>query len=241
MEPPALCRSPSFVMSEDKDRELRSWRDVLSDADASVLSYYARERPPFAGKAPALLVVDVTESFVGSDAPVAEAQRVSRQACGERAWAALPGIARLVSLFRSKGLPVIFTVPDPNQTWVGAATRGMAPPETGSGAVVDSIRPSGDEVVIVKAKASAFFGTPLISGLIKDGRDTIVLVGGTTSGCIRATAVDATSYGLEVLVPEEAVFDRIEPAHSSSLIDIDLKYGRVHATNQVVALLDLGE
>lgn len=226
-------------MSEERDRTSRSWRDALSDSDASVLSNYARERPPFAGKAPALLVVDVTEAFVGPDVPVAEAQKVSRQACGERAWGALPQIARLVSLFRSNRLPVIFTVPDPNQSWVGAATRGEHSAEPGSGSVVEAIRPTGDEAVVIKAKASAFFGTPLISGLVKDGRDTIVLVGGTTSGCIRATAVDATSYGLEVLVPEEAVFDRIEPAHSSSLIDIDLKYGRVHSTDEVVALLGL--
>lgn len=218
----------------------RTWRDALSASDKTVLSTYARERGPYKGTSPALLVIDVTEAFVGPDAPVEQAQEISRQACGERAWRALPQIARLIELFRERLLTVIFTVPDPNQTWVGAATRGAtraSDRETGN---VDSIRPRGDETVVLKAKASAFFGTPLISGLIKNGHDSMVLVGGTTSGCIRATAVDATAYGLEVLVPDDAVFDRVELPHSISLIDIDVKYGRVHTTDEIVELLGLG-
>lgn len=213
----------------------RTWR-ALSASDKAVLSKYARERARYAGTSPALLVIDVTEAFVGRDAPVEQAQEISRQACGERAWKTLPQIARLIELFRERHLTVIFTVPDPNQTWVGAATRGATRASVRDTEIVDSIRPRDDETVVLKAKASAFFGTPLISGLIKQGHDTVVLVGGTTSGCIRATAVDATSYGLEVLVPEDAVFDRVELAHSASLIDIDVKYGRVHTTDEILEL-----
>lgn len=224
-------------MSEDENRLDRTWGGALSASDKAVLSAYARERGPYMGTAPALLVIDVTEAFVGPDAPVEQAQEISRQACGEWAWRALPQIARLIELFRERRLTVIFTVPDPNQTWVGAATRGAARSNDGDSGIIDIIRPREDETVLLKAKASAFFGTPLISGLINEGHDSVVLVGGTTSGCIRATAVDATSYGLEVLVPEDAVFDRVGLSHSVSLIDIEVKYGRVHTTEEIVELV----
>lgn len=218
--------------------EARSWPQWLPDDEAAVLSTYARERAPYSGESPVLLVIDVTESFVGPDLPVADAQLVSRQACGFRAWVAIPQIARLVAHFRASGWPVVFTVPDPSQSWVGAATRGAVDDRVGSD-VVDEIRPLDNEEVLVKAKASAFFGTPLISGLVRQGHDTVVLVGGTTSGCVRATAVDATSFGFEVLVPSDAVFDRIESAHTASLVDVDVKYGRVHSTSEVVGMLGL--
>lgn len=214
-----------------------SWRDVLDETDAAALRGYARPRGPYGGSAPLLLVVDVTESFVGPDLPVLEAQAVSRQACGLRAWRALPQIAALVDGFRSKGLPLVFTMPDPHHSWVGAATRGNTRESDSPTGIVETIRPRDEETVVVKAKASAFFGTPLLSGLIKNGLDTIVLAGGTTSGCIRATAVDGTSYGFEVLVAEDACFDRVRLSHLVALCDIDTKYGRVHPTAEILELI----
>jgi nicotinamidase-related amidase len=187
-----------------------------------------------------LLVIDVTESFVGPDLPVPKAQETSRQACGEHAWRALPQIEIAIERFRRAGRPVIFTVPDTNQRWLGAATRG----EVGGpvdGRVAHTVTPTEDEAVIVKAKASAFFGTALVSGLIKHGVDTLVLTGGTTSGCVRATAVDATSLGFEVFVGEDAVFDRVQLSHLVALSDIDAKYGRVHPTSEVLERLGLSD
>lgn len=214
------------------------WREVLSVEDEAALTGYSRPRGPFSGVAPTLLVVDVTEPFVGPDLPIPEAQKVSRQACGAAAWAALPHISTLLEVFRRRGWPVIFTAPDPNQGWVGGATRGRGDHSPVESGVVSAVRPEANEVVLVKTKASAFFGTALTSGLISSGSDSLVLAGGTTSGCVRATAVDGTSYGFEVLVAEEACFDRSQLSHAVSLRDIDAKYGRVQTTDEISKTLE---
>jgi nicotinamidase-related amidase len=79
----------------------------------------------------------------------------------------------------------------------------------------------------MKTKPSLFHGTPLIDLLVREGADTLVVIGGTTSGCIRATVVDAFSYNFPVLVVEEAVFDRGEVRHAVNLFDLDQKYANV--------------
>lgn len=217
------------------------WRHVFDADDRAVLENYARRRVPYSGSAPALVVIDVTEAFVGPDLPVAEAQQTSRQACGERAWAALPSISELLKTFRASRSPIVFTAPDPAQDWVGAATRGSTSPEdTTNSTFVEDIRPMGDEISLTKTKASIFFATPLLSGLIKRGCDTIVLAGCTTSGCVRASAVDGTSLGFEVLVAEDACFDRTALSHSVSLAEIDIKYGRVMSVAEISNLFGTG-
>lgn len=225
-------------MTDSQMQQPGSWKDVLGPTDRAALDGYARPRHRYLSGRAALLVVDVTESFVGPDLPVLEAQKTSRQACGESAWRAVPQISLAIETFRRAGRPVIFTVPDTNQRWLGAATRGDVGGPV-DGRVAHTVTPTEDEAVIVKAKASAFFGTALVSGLIKHGVDTLVLTGGTTSGCIRATAVDATSFGFEVFVGEDAVFDRVELSHLVALSDIDSKYGRVHPTSDVLEQLGL--
>lgn len=84
---------------------------------------------------------------------------------------------------------------------------------------------------------SVFFGTALTSYLIDRGIDTLIITGATTSGCVRATAVDAFAYGYKVVVPYEAVFDRVKTSHLVNLFDIDSKYGDVVSTDEVVAYL----
>lgn len=132
----------------------------------------------------------------------------------------------------------MFTVPDSVQHWVGAATRGDASEPGVESGVVDELEPHSGELTVTKAKASAFFGTPLLSGLIRNHCDTVVLVGGTTSGCVRATAVDGTSYGFEVLVAEDGCFDRAGLSHAVALAEIDAKYGRVMPAGDIAAALD---
>lgn len=225
-------------MTPPQLQQREPWKDVLGPADRAALDGYARPRNPYRSGRAALLVIDVTESFVGPDLPVLQAQKTSRQACGERAWRTLPQIEKTIETFRRMGLPVIFTVPDTNQQWLGAATRGEVDGSV-DGRVAHTVTPTEGEAVIIKAKASAFFGTALVSGLIKHGVDTLVLTGCTTSGCVRATAVDATSFGFEVFVGEDAVFDRVELSHLVALSDIDSKYGRVHPTSEVLEQLGL--
>jgi maleamate amidohydrolase len=92
-----------------------------------------------------------------------------------------------------------------------------------------------DEPVVVKLFASAFFGTDLHEQLQAAGCDTVVVTGASTSGCVRATAVDALQHGYRVLVPRDGVADRAPDAHRASLLDIDAKYGDVITVADAIA------
>ena len=89
--------------------------------------------------------------------------------------------------------------------------------------------------MLVKLFASAFFGTQLDEMLREAGCDTVLVTGASTSGCVRATAVDALQYGYRVLVPREGVADRAIDAHNGSLLDIDAKYGDVISIDEAIA------
>ena len=95
-----------------------------------------------------------------------------------------------------------------------------------------------DELVITKLFASAFFGTRLDEVLREAGCDTVVVVGASTSGCVRATAVDALQYGYRVLVPREGVADRAADAHRASLLDLDAKYGDVISLAEAIEAVE---
>ncbi|MDW7740583.1 MAG: isochorismatase family protein [Bacillota bacterium] len=94
-----------------------------------------------------------------------------------------------------------------------------------------------NEPVIKKNFPSSFFGTSLITRLISAGSDTLIIVGCTTSGCVRATVVDAVSHGFRVIIPEECVGDRHEIPHRVSLFDIESKYGDVVTTDETIEYL----
>lgn len=218
----------------------RRWVDVLGAQGAADLQRYrrARDTEPDLERI-ALLVIDVVETFVGPDAPVSEAQQASRQACGTFAWAALPHITDLRDRVRAVGAPVIYTVVGDAQRHVGAATPGQA---TDGGAlrgdkVVDELAPAPDELVIEKTRSSAFFATPMVPALVRDDVRTVVLTGGTTSGCVQATAVDAASYGFDVIVAEDACFDRVRALHEAALVTMEAKWARISSTADLVAAL----
>jgi nicotinamidase-related amidase len=101
----------------------------------------------------------------------------------------------------------------------------------------ERLAPREDEPVITKVFPSAFFGTTLASYLTSAGCDSLIVTGASTSGCVRATTVDAVSHGLQVAVPREAVGDRFESAHEQSLADIELKYGDVVSEQEALGWL----
>jgi nicotinamidase-related amidase len=101
----------------------------------------------------------------------------------------------------------------------------------------DDPRPRAGEVVITKQYASAFFGTSLASTLTATGIDTVVIVGLSTSGCVRATAVDAVQHGFAPIVVRDAVGDRDERPHEANLFDLDAKYADVVGEDEVLAVL----
>ena len=99
--------------------------------------------------------------------------------------------------------------------------------------IVKEIAPEVSDLFIEKRKPSAFFGTPLMSHLNMMKADSLIIVGSTTSGCVRASAVDALSYDIKVTIPHEAVFDRGEASHKLALFDLHMKYVDVTDLDEV--------
>jgi maleamate amidohydrolase len=191
-------------------------------------------RAGFGGK-PALLVVDVNVGFTDDQSPLACALDD-----------VVLAIDRLLREFRKAEFPVVYTTVSysAGDKVAAAAFLDKIPAlltlEAGSRWVeIDPrIAPLPHEPVLNKLFASAFFGTPLASLLASAGCDSVVVTGASTSGCVRATAVDALQHGYRPVVPREAVGDRNPAAHEANLYDIDTKYGDVVGVDDVVAHLE---
>jgi maleamate amidohydrolase len=184
------------------------------------------------GQRPALLVIDVNVGFTDPASPlVCDLEDV------------VAAIRRLLDEFRRVELPVVYTTVsyDEGDKVAAAAFIDKIPAlltlEAGSRWVeIDPrIAPLPSEPVLNKLFASAFHGTALSSLLAAAGCDSVVVTGASTSGCVRATAVDAIQHGYRPAVPREAVGDRNHAAHEANLYDIDTKYGDVVGVDEVVA------
>lgn len=183
------------------------------------------------GDKPCLIVVDVTYGFTGSEGlTLAEAVAEFHTACGPAAWEAMPKVRALIDLFRGLGLPIVFTRSDLSATtFAGKATHSKrkTKPPARFNEFPTGITPREDEWVLEKTKASCFFQTPLTAYLVKQGIDTIVMCGVSTSGCVRASAVDAFSHGFPTIVVDDCCFDRSYFAHCANLFDLQAKYAAV--------------
>jgi len=188
-----------------------------------------------AGRRPALVVVDLNYGFTDPESPL--------HCDVEEAVAAT---ARLLAAARAAGAPVAFTTLeyDEGGRRVAKAFIDKVPallalaPGTRWPQIDARIAPRPGEPVLLKLFASAFFGTALAAMLASHGCDTVVVTGASTSGCVRATVVDALQHGYKVVVPREAVADRAAAPHAAALFDIDAKYGDVVSTDAAVELLD---
>jgi len=181
------------------------------------------------------VVVDVNRGFTDPASPLV----CDLDVCVE-------AIARLLDAFRGAGLPVVFTTVCYDDAGRQAAAvfiekiPALLVLEPGSEwiAIDPRIAPIEGEPVLSKYFASAFFGTTLSSLLSTAGCDTVVVTGASTSGCVRATALDALQHGYRVVVPREAVGDRNPAAHDANLYDLDTKYGDVVSVDEVVEHLE---
>ena len=195
------------------------------------------------GRRPALLVIDVQYRTVGTrPMPFFEAVEEFPTSCGEVGWRAVREIARLLALFRELELPVLYPHVAPKRAYDAGRLGGKVPaimdiPEHGY-RFVEEVAPAAGDVLVPKRHPSAFFGTALASYLIDAGADTVVVTGCTTSGCVRATAVDAFSYNFHVLVPEECVYDRSPTVHAVNLFDLAQKYADVMPVDRVLAAVE---
>ena len=185
------------------------------------------------GNRPALVVIDLINAFTDPETNL-----------GADFDAVVEQTERLLAAFRERDLPRYFTTVAYEESY-GDAGRfiekvpALRELEAGTDAVaVDGrLDPEAGERVILKKYASAFFGTDLGTELTTDGVDTLVLAGVTTSGCVRATAVDSLQHGYRTVVPADAVGDRADGPHRANLFDIDQKYGDVVATDDVLERL----
>ena len=153
---------------------------------------------------------------------------------------------RLLDAARAKGLPVVFTTIGYDASlkdgglWLaeGAGARRAAGSAGGWVEIDPRLEPRADETVVLKKGASAFFGTNLTAILVTQGVDSVVLCGATTSGCIRATAIDLLQLGWPTLVPRECVGDRAQAPHEANLFDIQAKYADVVSVEDALAYLE---
>jgi maleamate amidohydrolase len=187
------------------------------------------------GQRPALLIIDVTYAFTGSrPMPVLEAVAECRTACGETAWAAVEQIRQLADSARTAGAPVFYTRARPVRAlgglgqWAAKSARAAEDMSSDrSSTIVAELEPRSGDYVLEKSKPSAFFGTDLLSLLVLNRVDTLVVTGGAASGCVRATVIDAFSYNFPVVVVPEATFDRSEVVRAVNLFDLHVKYANL--------------
>ena len=186
------------------------------------------------GSRPAVLVVDFSRGFTDPESTM-----------GSDLTGEVEATKRVLDVAREGEIPVVFTTIGfetnlkDGSLWLQKAP-GLAELQVGGKWVeIDArLERAEDEVVILKKGASAFFGTNLPSVLVSQGVDTIVLCGATTSGCIRATAVDLLQYGYPTLVPRECVGDRAQGPHEANLIDIQAKYADVVSIEDALSYLE---
>ncbi|WP_028928609.1 N-carbamoylsarcosine amidohydrolase [Pseudonocardia asaccharolytica] len=189
-------------------------------------------RVGFGGR-PAVIVIDLIRGFTDPRSPLAGELDAQLAATNE-----------VLDAARRAGVPIIFSTIEYDSDlqeaglWIRKIPSNKFLVEGSEWVEVDErLGRKPSEMVLVKKYASCFFGTDLAARLLSRRIDTLLITGCTTSGCVRATAVDACSYGLHTIVVEDAVGDRAELAHHASLFDIDAKYGDVVGLAEATAYL----
>ncbi len=223
---------------------MNSWESSLSAQDRATLARGKWGQAAQPGRRPAVVSIDVQNYMVGERGKPDDDYPFS---CGTVGWQAVDASKEILAAARAAAAPVIYTrfALDPSGAEGGTFTRkvgqGTGPNAflegTHGSQLVGEVGPQPGDLQFVKKKVSAFFGTPLLSYLIDRQVDTVIVIGGSTSNCVRATVVDASQYNFRVLVPQEAVFDRIPLCHAVSLFDMNRTYADVLPTADVVAYL----
>jgi len=226
------------------------WNGFVTERDRAVMQASGFGARMGFGKRPALLVIDVSFAFCGDKRePILEAIKKWRTSCGEDAWDALPAIKRLIETARGREVPVIYTTGRGRAdkwdagSWgwkKSAATEGPKARETNrdGNEIMPQIAPGPRDIVVYKQKPSGFHGSTLPDYLTLLGCDSVIVTGTTTSGCVRATVVDAFSANYRVAVVADACFDRLQSSHALSLVDMNMKYADVVTSEETVAHLE---
>lgn len=203
--------------------------EIIPESDRMMLKKYGGGFRVGFGKKMAVVVVDMTSAFV-------EDQYSS--GCSRTGKPAVVAIKQLLNKARELGIPIFYTKGFSSYQnaergrWRDKVKSPPRPPEANE--IAREIAPKEGDIIVAKAKPSAFFGTQLESMLTYLNVDTLIVTGMVTSGCVRATVVDAFSYNYRVIVPIECVADRSRISHQVTLFDIDGKYADVLPLSRVL-------
>lgn len=219
------------------------WDSFLTEQDRVVIAHGRFGRRMGFGSRPAVVVIDAQKYMVGEDgndvAWPSSCREIGRRAVAE--------IARIVRQAQAAGVPCFFTRFEldrggsdmgvyrrkrdllDSDHWCLAGSTGAQ--------LVPQLQPGPNDIVMVKKKPSGFHGTPLLGYLVERQVDTVIVVGGATSNCIRATVFDAASHNYRAIVPHQAVFDRIPISHAISLFDMDRQFADVVDVSEALAYL----
>ena len=211
-----------------------AWEDCLTEVDKIVIEKGHYGQPRGFGKKPLLLIIDLQPNYIGADKPIEDQLDEWPSGGGEACWTGVRRILSLRDVARECGIPIFYTrnVQNATNAFDSFATKTKrdhtryidGAPEAD---LLECVKPLPNEMIIPKSYASAFYGTPLQSYLVKLGIDTVIIVGGSTSGCCRATAVDAVTRNYNLGYVEDCLFDRITISHKAALLDVWMKYGDV--------------
>jgi len=220
-----------------RDFEDHCWKDLF-DPD-TIEIYQAYSRKIYVGDNPAVLAIDLyNKAYLGGDRPVKEVDREFSGSCGENAWRAIAPTQNLFAAARRAGVPVIYTTRHVDTGGVQSTYRNIGGQAQDIYDIKAELAPKAGELVIYKERASCFFGTPLIAHLQMMGIDSLIICGESTSGCVRASTVDAYSYGFHNTLVEECTYDRATLSHKVNLFDLHHKYADVMHIEEVLAHLD---
>jgi len=211
-------------------------RDVVDPQTLEVYKHYRRKT--YVGPRPALLAIDLYNLvYEGGPRPPHEVTKEFSSSCGVYAWSAIPPIQELLAAARGHGLPIIYTTVETRMevdpTAVKATNRDLRRIDPRAYEIRSEFKPEPGDLIIYKERASAFFGTPLIAHLQRRGVQSLIVCGESTSGCVRASVVDAYSYGFHTVVVEECCFDRSPLSHKVNLFDLHHKYADVMHVGEV--------
>lgn len=215
------------------------WDSFLTEDDKKVLAKRKPRAKTGSGKAPALVIIDMQVTACGYDMPIWEQLDTYSGACGPHAWKSIPIQNKMIAAARAVGMPIIWTkhIFHPHMGFPQAAPDNNFSSLSPKSDLPEGMKIEEGDILVEKQTASAFAFTNFPIILKHLGVDGLLLMGNSTSGCVRATAVDGKAAGYTVSVIEECVFDRIEASHALSLFDMQFKYCDVISADEAFAVI----